>query len=87
MKNKDTQLLEEAYEEAKQKTAKKTIAANIPEKFTISTSDTPAAHAVFDFLRWQCGLDFNTDIKRQGHGYNTTFRYKGPFTQRGSSED
>jgi len=87
MKNKDTQLLEEAYAEAKQKSANKTIAANIPAKFTIGTTDTPAAHAVFDFLRWQCGLDFNIDIKRQGYGYNTTFSYKGPFTQHGRSED
>ena len=82
MKNKDTQLLEEAYEETTQSKVAKTIPANIPRKFTIGTSDTPAAHAVFDFLRWQCGLDFNMDIKKNGYGYNTTFTFKGPFTKK-----
>ena len=84
MKNKDTQLLEEAYEETNRSKSRvaKTIPANIPGKFTIGHSDTPAAHAVFDFLRWQCGLDFDMDMKRQGHGYNTTFTFKGPFTKK-----
>jgi hypothetical protein len=61
----------------------KTIPLNIPTKFTIGHTAPEAASALFDFLRWQCGHDFDYKSKEQGYGgYKTTFKYKQPFQKK-----
>jgi hypothetical protein len=77
MKSKDQQLLEEAYEETK------TISANIPTRFTLGHVDPREEQAVFEFLRFKCGLDFDTQRKKLGNGggYHVTYQYRGPFTR------
>lgn len=63
--------------------AKKTIPANIPEKFTIVHTQPETPHAIFDFLRWELGLDFDMNKKEQGYGgYKTTFKFKEPFQKK-----
>jgi hypothetical protein len=61
----------------------KTIPVNIPTKFTIGHTAPEAASVLFDFLRWECGQDFDYKSKEQGYGtYITTFKFKKPFQEK-----